>query len=1114
MKLRDSILISCLAVIAFVQPYLVPAGGQEGYAFASHGPYYIDPVNGDDSKSGLSSSQAWKTLSRVSSASFGSGAQIKLKRGGVWREELKIPRDGLSFSAYATGPNPVIKGSDIFKGWSQVSLEPLLADSFESGSPHSAWSEALGSLVGGNLVNGQNAYRINSKYDQLSLRDLSYQYIKQRFSIKVDSSSIAGLGKKVRWDLCKSHPDYVVLWLSHEDDGLRLGVNTSTSFADESVPIDFDTVYNIEVECDTRGMPSWKFSLNGVKQDSGTHQIEEIREVILGSEGYNPDRFQIDVDDVQIFTEDPKGEPVHSNDFESSGNDPFWESSTGSRVYNRSLSGSYAYEIDRTEEKLSREGQNYDYVRHDFKFRLDSGTTASSGHKVRWDLCKNHPNYVVMWLTHDGEGYQLGMNTSIQDPSQIFPIETGRVYDIQVECDTRAVPSWTFSVDGLRYAHGTHQMESIEELLVGFDGYDANLFKVQIDDLKVYTHDALGDPLVTDSFENGNLNPFWRYGSGFIVGGSKVSGTNSYELNSREEHLYKIGKEFSFVKHRFKFRVDPTSTARAGHKVRWDLCKSHPDYAVLWLSYDGKSYQLGMNTSLKNASQDQAIETGKIYEIEVECDTRGFPSWTFKVDGNLKSWGTHEMDIIKELVVGFDGYDATSFKVQIDDVQVFHQDSVRDPNVWSVSVPKYPTWLYYDGKPGRERFKLADLNEEGDWYWDPSGELFLYSFKNPDTAYTSPGVEISQRRTVSHNQHMDTEFSGIDFLHNNSLTDSRFTRNSLWNTKVPSGKNYRYISGLSSLTGSLTSWNSKYQQINEYSARISDPQENIYYCVDAFSRGPGGTGEWKRSDNPSWREQDILVCAESLFREEFGGHFYTNIYSVVDGNKEWFEPGAWPSLSTFNELVQPSPGPAKAYVPANAVPGEDGDGHLAIHQPDGLVLEVNAGIRLSSGELVALMYSFTDPSGDGTGALNGRRASLIPNYAGLITDKEMVAGLIPHALSIILPPELLREQLRSPALAFDAEPGYSGSVPMGSRLALSPSVDLNSLGLSRDGLVIAKALQDYGGFVTDRGGKGGGWLIGVSYLAKENNESGLGTYNYSISSDLAKIASHLKRVDD
>jgi hypothetical protein len=54
---------------------------------------------------------------------------------------------------------------------------------------------------------------------------------------------------------------------------------------------------------------------------------------------------------------------------------------------------------------------------------------------------------------------------------------------------------------------------------------------------------------------------------------------------------------------------------------------------------------------------------------------------------------------------------------------------------------------------------------------------------------------------------------------------------------------------------------------------------------------------------------------------------------------------------------------------------------------------------------------------------------------------------------------------------YDSPGSYSGAIPMGSYFAIPPDVNLATLGLNTpEGLILAKAAQDYGVYVTDRSG--------------------------------------------
>jgi hypothetical protein len=97
---------------------------------------------------------------------------------------------------------------------------------------------------------------------------------------------------------------------------------------------------------------------------------------------------------------------------------------------------------------------------------------------------------------------------------------------------------------------------------------------------------------------------------------------------------------------------------------------------------------------------------------------------------------------------------------------------------------------------------------------------------------------------------------------------------------------------------------------------------------------------------------------------------------------------------------------------------------------------------------------------------------MIPSFAGLIRKGEISSGKIPHALAAMAPQSILTASSVWPAAAFDRSNHYAGKLPMGSLLAIPPTTDLSTLGLSTRGLTIAKAAQDYGVYVVDSDNNG------------------------------------------
>ena len=90
---------------------------------ASAAIYYVDATNGRDANTGLSETNAWKTIAKVNASSFEPGDQILFKRGEIWREQLIVPSAGtyvsnILFGSYGIGPNPVISAADRLVNWS------------------------------------------------------------------------------------------------------------------------------------------------------------------------------------------------------------------------------------------------------------------------------------------------------------------------------------------------------------------------------------------------------------------------------------------------------------------------------------------------------------------------------------------------------------------------------------------------------------------------------------------------------------------------------------------------------------------------------------------------------------------------------------------------------------------------------------------------------------------------------------------------------------------------------------------------------------------------------------------------------------------------------------
>lgn len=72
--------------------------------------YYVDGVNGSDSNTGLTSSQAFRNISALPTIS--AGQSVGLANGSHWRQQLTINADNVTVTGYGSGALPILDASD------------------------------------------------------------------------------------------------------------------------------------------------------------------------------------------------------------------------------------------------------------------------------------------------------------------------------------------------------------------------------------------------------------------------------------------------------------------------------------------------------------------------------------------------------------------------------------------------------------------------------------------------------------------------------------------------------------------------------------------------------------------------------------------------------------------------------------------------------------------------------------------------------------------------------------------------------------------------------------------------------------------------------------------
>ncbi|MDM9621953.1 MULTISPECIES: hypothetical protein [unclassified Rhizobium] len=287
-----------------------------------------------------------------------------------------------------------------------------------------------------------------------------------------------------------------------------------------------------------------------------------------------------------------------------------------------------------------------------------------------------------------------------------------------------------------------------------------------------------------------------------------------------------------------------------------------------------------------------------------------------------------------------------------------------------------------------------------------------------------------------------------------------------------------------------------------YTTTEADPKVRLLYNSQAWAAVHAGA--WRRSGNDASVEAAILATSSDIFP----GH--GNVFSSTSAS-DWVTP------TSYRRAPPAMMAGATFHVPASGFrPAAGADGHMAVRQPSGDVLETYGTIVLSDRTIVALSYATTDASGsgDGDGGQSGQTASMLPSYAGAVLDSEIGSG-VNHAMAITVPPTLLAPQFVYPAYAFDRDAltnplPYSGVLPMGTRLALPADIRVSDLHLiTAAGRNIATAAQQYGFLIVDRGGRG--ITIRVRPAAKPSVPA-LHAFDAQLNHDLEEIFARLRVV--
>ncbi len=194
-----------------------------------------------------------------------------------------------------------------------------------------------------------------------------------------------------------------------------------------------------------------------------------------------------------------------------------------------------------------------------------------------------------------------------------------------------------------------------------------------------------------------------------------------------------------------------------------------------------------------------------------------------------------------------------------------------------------------------------------------------------------------------------------------------------------------------------------------------------------------------------------------------------DLYASIN-SAAWSFPVAMAQAADPVISVRSPAGDLALRIPPGTEPAEPlgGDASLHVVDPTRRVVDEMWDAQHSGASWSAGHHVRTDLYGPGVGQ-GGARAYGGSGFGGLIRTWELFWGVMRHPLAMALPRSLQRMGPVWPAIFEDsgAEETYGGPIPLGTLFAIPWTVNVEGLGLSRQGLLIAKALQQFGAYDVD-----------------------------------------------
>jgi hypothetical protein len=207
-------------------------------------------------------------------------------------------------------------------------------------------------------------------------------------------------------------------------------------------------------------------------------------------------------------------------------------------------------------------------------------------------------------------------------------------------------------------------------------------------------------------------------------------------------------------------------------------------------------------------------------------------------------------------------------------------------DIWSATVAIEPEQVWMDDTFGDRQADLISCVNEYDWFWE-SNVLYVFAASDPDTRYTSPGVEVDNTWTCFN-------LNNKDYIDVDGLT---ITKSNKWGLYIGPQSSFVTISNCTA------EWHWYYGIYNG----INDTTESDIAVEDCISRynGTGGIGI---AVDTTAGISNVTVCRNTVYengRHQFEwvkvqlwdyGHTYTS------GIKLWTRDHVCPNSKVYENL--------------------------------------------------------------------------------------------------------------------------------------------------------------------------------------------------------------------